>query len=223
VRTKIAVICILAFSLFFGFVLRGNTHAASPIFLNQDLEDPTQDIIATLDDCIQKRFLDVDQGFGIRRIIPKGETAHRFKPENAKELSIVGSLRKVGLDMVLYLAGRQILKPEWNRNGADARKLVKGPVLMTETDQLDSPTTFELFEHTRKAMQMFQTSNKYDFAIRNWRIAARPVRASDASCLKCHFDDQIVVLPTGAYKGESRKLEIGDPLGVVLYAYKTEK
>ena len=222
-RTKIAVIGIFACSLF--FVLRGttNTHARNPIFLNQDLEDPTQDIITTLDNCIQQRFLDVDQGFGIRRIIPKGETAHRFKPENAKELAIVGSMRKVGLDMVLYLAGRQILKAERNPNDADARKLVKGPVLMTETDQPDTPTTLELFEHTRKAMQTFQTSSKYDFAIRDWRIAARPVRASDALCLKCHFDDQIVVLPNGARKGERRKIEIGDPLGVVLYAYKTEK
>lgn len=219
----------IAFLFFFflsvAFLFSTNNSGASEApFLKQENID-SADLISTLDECIQKRFLDVDQGFGFRRIIRSGDTPHRFKPENAKELSIVGYLSKVRLEVVLYLGGRSMLEPRTaaaDVNNSTAR-LIKGPVFITDNDKhaTSSPTAMELLEHGQKAMRTFQKSDRYDFAIREWKIVARPVRASDASCLKCHHSDGINVLPEAKVEQESRKLKIGDPLGVLLYAYKS--
>ena len=43
-------------------------------------------VIGSLDACVQERFKEVDRVFGFRRIVRPGETAHRFRPENVREL-----------------------------------------------------------------------------------------------------------------------------------------
>jgi len=40
----------------------------------------------SLDARVQERFKEVDRVFGFRRIVRPGETAHRFRPENVREL-----------------------------------------------------------------------------------------------------------------------------------------
>lgn len=84
-----------------------------------------------------------------------------------------------------------------------------------------SPAASELLALSQKAMRDFQKSDSADFLVREWNIIARPVRASDSSCLKCHHYNEIRVLPQAKVEQESRKLKIGDPLGVLLYAYKS--
>jgi hypothetical protein len=221
---SIASLFLFSFAPALGF-LQDTSAASGAHILTQETIDSSSDLISALDDCIQQRFLDVDQGFGFRRLVRSGETPHRFKPENAKELSIVGYLSKVKLNVVLYLAGRNLLRP-----GADAAeagagelgKLIKGPVFITGNDVRVSgpPTVSELSEQSRKAMQNFQKSDRYDFTIREWKIIARPVRASEASCLKCHHYDETGTLPQAKVEEESRRLKIGDALGVVVYAYR---
>lgn len=218
----------IAFLFFFflsvAFLFSTNNSGASgaPILTQENID--SADLISNLDECIQKRFLDVDQGFGFRRIIRSGDTPHRFKPENAKELSIVGYLSKVKLDVILYLGGRSLLEPRTDATDVNysTARLIKGPVFITDNNQpsAGSPTALELLAHGQKAMRSFQNSDTYDFMIREWRIIARPVRASDASCLKCHHSAEVGIIPEVKSGEESRKLKIGDPLGILLYAYQ---
>jgi hypothetical protein len=221
---RITSILLFSCSVGLGFLPDISSATCSPHIFTQEHPDSSADLISVLDDCIQQRFLDVDQGFGFRRIVRLGETPHRFKPENAKELSIVGYLTKVKLSVVLYLAGRSILKPgsDTPEISGDAGRLIKGPVFITDNDRrvTGSPTALELLEHSQKAMRDFQESDRYDFAIREWKIIARPVRTSDSSCLKCHHYNEINILPQAKLGQESRRLKIGDALGVLLYAYR---
>jgi hypothetical protein len=220
---SIVSVLLFCFALAFGFLPTTSGALGNPILIQENID--SADLISTLDDCIQKRFLDVDLGFGFRRLTRSGDTPHRFKAENAKELSVVGYLSKVKLDVILYLGGRNMLEPRTEASDINhnAGKLIKGPVFITDSDRrvTGSPTTLELMEHGQKAMRVFQKSDTYNFAIREWKIIARPVRASDASCLKCHYSDEINIFPETKVGQESRRLKIGDPLGVVLYAYSS--
>ena len=66
-------------------------------------------------------------------------------------------------------------------------------------------------------------------AVGAWRVEARPVRASAESCIECHRRHsgfEIKTMPaTGgaavaAEKPKEADLKVGDPLGVLLYAYR---
>jgi len=48
-------------------------------------------------------------------------------------------------------------------------------------------------------------------------MIAKPVRASDAACLTCH-DDSVASVATRW--SPARPVQLGDPLGVVLYGYQ---
>jgi hypothetical protein len=205
---------------------------------------PESQVIDALDDCIQQRFKDIDKSFGFRRIIRAGDTPHRFKPENTKEFSSIKELSSQKVEVALYLASRSVLgdKPddkEWNQDrlasteqGATpmsigrgtgfSRKIIKGPVLICAKDKLDMPLPSELWEQSRKAMQAFATKDSFEFTLGNWQFTARPVRASEQSCLQCHLIDSTAVLARKPNE-EPKQLKIGDPLGVVLYAYRKNK
>lgn len=217
---SIASLLLFSFSVAFGF-LPGTSASSDAHIIGQEHLESSAELISELDDCIQQRFLDVDQAFGFRRLTRVGETPHRFKPENAKELSVVRYLTGANLNVVLYLAGRNIVQ-----QGTDTREInrsvMKGPIFITDNDKrvTGSPTPLELLEHGQKAMRVFQKSDAYDFAIRDWRIIARPVRASSSSCLKCHHSSEINIFSQTEPEQESNRLKIGDALGVLLYAYK---
>jgi hypothetical protein len=205
---------------------------------------PESQIIDALDDCIQQRFKDIDKSFGFRRIIRAGDTPHRFKPENTKEFSSIGELNSKKVEVALYLASRSVLgdKPddkEWNqdrlasteqgvtpmsigRGTGFSRRIIKGPVLICAKDKLDMPLPSELWEQSKKAMQVFATKDSFEFTLGNWQFTARPVRASEQSCLQCHLVDSTAVLARKPNE-EPKQLKIGDPLGVVLYAYRKNK
>jgi hypothetical protein len=61
----------------------------------------------------------------------------------------------------------------------------------------------ELIDESRQAFQALQRRERYDFEMANWAFSARAVRAASTECLTCH-------------KGRA----LGDPLGVVLYAFR---
>lgn len=191
---------------------------------SQQHSDSAAELIGALDDCIQQRFLDVDKGFGFRRIIRPGDTAHRFKPENAKELAVVEYLSGTRLDVVLYLAGRGILASKLNSEEVDgvAGNLIKGPVLITTSDKQVAglPAFKQLWDHGREAMQVFQGSNRYDFNLGEWSFTARPVRASDTTCLNCHQGNGTTLFSMRNNGRESNSLQKGDPLGLLVYGYR---
>jgi hypothetical protein len=191
-------------------------------------------LIDALDDCIQERFKDIDKAFGLRRLMRAGDTPHRFKPENTKELASLSELKSRKIEAALYLTSRSVLgdKPdaiEWNQ-GADvspvgsgigySRRIIKGPVLINARGRDDLPLPSELWEQSRKAIEIFATQDSFEFSYGKWNFIARPVRASEQSCLQCHVSDSTRLIAQDPKDGKIKPLKIGDPLGVVLYAYR---
>lgn len=229
-------ICFTAAFLFIALILWQR-----PSVAQKTASEPQ--IVDALNDCIQQRFKDVDKSFGFRRIIKVGDTPHRFKPENPKEFSSVNELANQKVEVALYLASRSVLgdKPtdkEWAQGDNDtarndkpvpmpatvnySRKIIKGPVLISTKDKADLPLPSELWEHSKKAMQAFAAKDSFEFTLGKWQFTARPVRASEQSCLQCHMADSTATFAREPNK-ESKQLKMGDPLGVVLYAYRVDK
>jgi hypothetical protein len=188
-------------------------------------------LISSFDGCIQGRFADVDEKFGFRRIVNPGDTPHRFKPESTREIDAVGGLEGAGLRVVLYLTGRRVLREEPQPDGPGAnpfRALIKGPVLITHAaagenapaGAVPAPASVTLWNESRQAMLAFAKRDSFEFAKADWNFIARPVRASDATCLHCHRDPYSSGIPSA---GEPSNLKVGDALGVVLYGYQRAK
>lgn len=218
------ILCLFSLLVAFSFSPSPSASTLRSFIPSQEHSDSGADLIAALDDCIQQRFLDVEKGFGFRRIIRPGDTPHRFKAGNAKELTIVEYLTRARLDVVLYLAGRGIVGPKLNSQHVDsiAGNLIKGPVFITASDKQIAglPTPKQLWNHGQEAMQVFQGSGKYDFSLGEWKFIARPVRASDTTCLKCHQRNGTNLFSRGNIGQESKSLQIGDPIGLLVYGYK---
>ena len=187
-------------------------------------------LISAFDGCIQGRFADVDEKFGFRRIVNPGDTPHRFKPESTRELDAVRGLEGAGLRVVLYLTGRRILReePQPDAPGANPfRAIIKGPVPITNASADNAasaggvpvPPPVELWKESRQAILAFAKRDSFDFAKAGWSFIARPVRASDATCLRCHREPYSMGVPVS----EPSNLNVGDALGVVLYGYTREK
>lgn len=248
-QRRIRILCSLVFSVAFAIAfLQGHSVAFwGALASAQEDDDPDALLISALDDCIQQRFQEVDKGFGLRRVTQPGETPHRFKPEQASEMRVVEELIGARLKVVLYLAGRSVLGPKPDETRSffvesttlryqdksqprektpvkpllTLRQPIKGPVHVTPYGLLkaDLPKPMELWEPSQKAMKAFETSDQYNFALGEWKFSARPVRASNQSCLKCHVGDT-VTLPFEQDKDHpSQLLKVGDPLGVVVYGY----
>lgn len=166
------------------------------------------DPIASLNRSIQDRFKDVDTLFGLRRIVVIGDTPHRFKPENVAELSAVHELESARLRVALYVAGRRVLdrEPDLTTKTPFAlnRRVIFGPVNVTSQESADAlPAATDLIEESRIAFRTLLHRDRHDFALGDWTFTARAVRAATEQCLTCH-----------------RGQQVGDPLGVVLYAYQ---
>jgi hypothetical protein len=178
-------------------------------------------VISSLNDCIQSRFRDVDERFGFRRIITPGDTPHRFKPENAKEIDAVRALERASMQVILYLTGRQVLREKPAATDLPAESLwgpIKGPVLITPAGRpAPAPRPMDLWDESARAMRAFEKSDSYDFVQAGWNFTARPVRASEELCLRCHRGPlRASSVPTA---DGNATLKIGDAIGVVLYGY----
>lgn len=174
------------------------------IVVSADTSRPELRAIAELNDRIQERFLDVDKFFGFRRIVKPDDTPHRFKPENVREIDAVRLLEEARLDVVLYLAGRRVLKP---RTEGMERWAPKGPVRIASGNggAGEPPAASGLWNDARDALIAFGSNTSYEFSgpIGDWKMIARPIRASGEVCLGCHAP-----------------VRLGDPIGVVIYGYR---
>jgi len=200
--------------------------------------------LSAFNDSIQERFKVVDRYFGYKRIIRPDDSAHNFKPDKAKEIKDVGELKAAHLAVALYLTSRGVLvdppkdAKSYDKNANilylsenSVTRTIKGPAVITGKDEQfsDLPKPIELWEQSRKALNSFDNNDNYDFSLSGWQFSARPVRASEQSCLNCHMPSYAgpasVVLDTKTGKEvPARKgLKLGDTLGVVLYAYKQTK
>ena len=169
------------------------------------------DPIAAINRAIQERFTDVDKNFGLRRIVTIGDTPHQFRPETVSEFAAVQELKDEGLCVALYMAGRRVLEREPDLTTKQPftinRRVIFGPIAVTDPAALPSlPAAVELIDASRQAFQALQRRDRYDFEMGDWTFSARAVRASSTECLTCH-------------KGRVT----GDPLGVALYAYQSDR
>jgi len=164
----------------------------------------------------------------------------RFVPETDKEKEAVSEIEQSGLKMVIYLASRFILESapdeSQDKDRLFSHQPILGPVDITQSSQkTDWPEALGLWKQTRKAMQYFdgkKSAYHYEFSVEDKDFIARPVRAQE-SCLKCHNPQtykiyyKYDVSSKGARLGELsvndqvRQLSVGDPIGVLLYAYNT--
>jgi hypothetical protein len=166
------------------------------------------DPIAALNRSVQDRFNDVDRYFGLRRIVVIGDTPHQFRPESVAEFAAVKALEESGYRVALYLAGRRVLDREPHLTPEEPtqldRRVIFGPVAVTDPELLPGlPQAVDLIDESRVAFNQLVKRDRYDFEIGNLKLTARAVRATADQCLSCH-----------------RGRAIGDPLGVILYAYR---
>ena len=224
-------------------VLHFNANAGSvPSRSAQD--DSIDCALSAFNDSIQERFKVVDRNFGYRRIIRPNDSAHNFKPDKAKELKDVADLKAEHLTVALYLTSRGVLTdppkgPQSDDKNIDPfslqenaiTRVIKGPAVITGKDEQfsDLPKPIELWEQSAKALKSFDHNENYDFKMNGWQFSARPVRASQESCLQCHNPyyagpaPMVVDIKTGKEAAKKDGLKLGDTLGVVLYAYKQTK
>jgi hypothetical protein len=223
----------LSLSLILLALLPGRSTATRQNVSQQEgREEAECRLLSLLDNSVQQRFKDIDKGFGYRRIITAGDTPHRFKPENPKELKAVDELRRARMEVFLYVAGRSVLGkvPPDTDPKTYSRMRIKGPASITPTDDYndtgDLPRPDQLWDQARAAMLAFHLSgDTHKFTIGKWKFSARPVFASEQSCVDCHntrVTHRYLPSPGGALQEvNSNALRIGDPLGVVLYAYES--
>jgi hypothetical protein len=187
-----------------------------------------------LDREVQKRFHKVI-GFGMARI----GTQRKFAPETEEEKGAVRDLKREGYRVGLYLAGRAILNdvPEQNRRAkidfgsSSAGQAFSGPIFLSSSDMKGLPTAPALWDETRRALQSFATgAERYGFKSGEWDVETRPVRASEESCLRCHtarVEFTVVTNEKGEKSVKSETKEdppkLGDPLGVLVYAYMKKR
>jgi hypothetical protein len=170
-------------------------------------------------------------GFGMARIA----TERRFAPETKEERAAVRELKRAGYEVGLYLAGRAILDDapeEWRRAkthfGNDlAGQAFSGPIFVGPGVKR-LPTAASLWDGTRRALESFEAgAQRHEFVAGRWQVEARPVRASQESCLRCHGTDYrrvYGVTQAGVsfhkFEPKGNALKLGDPLGVLVYAYR---
>ena len=167
------------------------------------IDDP----LDALNHAIQQRFTGVDKFFGLRRITVIGDTPHQFRPETLSEESVVQELRDANMKVALYLAGRRVLEREPNL-ASDVptkidRRVIFGPIAVTAVAERELPHSVDLIDDARRAFDALQRRDRHDFNIEKWKFSARAIRVTSSECVTCHTGHQT-----------------GDPLGVVLYAYR---
>jgi hypothetical protein len=219
---------VLAFALMFAAVAfsvraltRGVAHTSEA--------DGEEHVVDPLDRVVQQRFHDV-VGFGMARIASE----RKFVPESKEEKTAVKDLKRAGYEVGLYLVGRNILEDVPDKYhvgktmfGGFGEHLMSGPVFVSRQGLKELPDARALWEQSREALRAFDGGGeRYGFKADGWDVEARPVRASDEGCLRCHgFDTRLTFDEKGDLRmispaKERNGLRVGDPLGAMLYVYR---
>ncbi len=257
------IFVVLLTCLFIAAILLGNEinlHAQTNAPARQSpaprIADCDNSPLAELDKFIQLRFHERADSFGISRVLPTTYhlrenptfAAVHFAPRNDKEIFAINVLRDEGWKIGLFLVGRSILdkkpaKEIWENPNNDfyARKPINNPILITPQTKVEElPQPAELWDEAQKAMKAFRKNKQqYDFTAGKWEMTARPIRASEQACLRCHVSDTSPQWFGGLRMASLDKsgqanakiteslsvslLKIGDPLGMALYAYKRKQ
>lgn len=190
---------------------------------------PADSLINSFDAAIQKRFL-TEPYFGIYRIaptVPVNPHFGYFLPMNDEERKSLADFQSGGWKVFLYLYGKKA-----NQRVVDGKTKkdfvinyrINQPVTITKSlEKKDLPTGESLLKDVKEAFLAFQTpnaqnENNYEFSSGKWSYVARPVRAANESCVKCHTD-YVVTEKLKNNQFKFRKRQIGDVNGVLVYGF----
>lgn len=236
-RLKLTIVAaaIVAIILF-QFTISSPRHqaaAGSPAVVEDNTADPILDsLVEDFDRTIQQRFLTAPF-FGFARIAPTRPTGPRpghvssFSPSTPEEYAAVAAFKKEGWDVGLYLFGRRV-QPRTDtkkENDYDIRYRLFNPIPVTPGLKRSSfRKQKKLAEEAKRAFLEFQkpdsaNKNEMRFEIGDWSYIARPVRASNQSCLECH-KDYVITDKVAEGKFVARPRRIGDVNGVLFYALR---
>jgi len=197
---------------------------------------PDMALIDRFDKEIHTRFL-TQPSFGMARLTPltpfklKGAHLSYFSPQTADEKSIVDTFNNEGWDVGIYLFGRRSEPKIVNgkqKNKFSIQYRVNEPVpVTTKLRERDMQESTDLIKEVKQAFLTYQTSTpeavrNYEFDRGDWSYVARPVRAMNESCLKCH-NDYVVIDKLDNGKFKFRKREVGDVNGILLFAFRKRK
>ncbi len=193
---------------------------------------PENALVERFDAAIQQRFL-TEPNFGMRRIqpaFPPNPHLEQFSPINDEERASVAAFEKDGWKVSLYLFGRhaapKVVDGKEQKEFSVSYRLNKPLPITKELTEKQLPNAEKLLKEVKAAFLEFQTpnspnENNYEFSIGKWSYVAKPVRAVNQSCLKCHTD-YVVTEKVGDDKYKFRKRQVGDANGVIVYGFDNE-
>ncbi len=181
--------------------------AATPLIIKA--AEPVE--ITRLNEYIQVRFLD-RKSFGMARVAPvrRHGNLRTFVPENPTERALVEQMREKGLEVVVFLVGRQALPESASGIG---RAGLQGPASVTWNPDAALPETAVLLSEGKEALKTIGEGKGYDIRSGEWTVAMRPLRASNEGCLGCHTSGAAASNGLAAPK-------LGDALGMAMYVYR---
>lgn len=234
-KIKIAVCLVWAFSIFALLACQpfapasGQSREVAPVKTVAAALRPETTVIERFDSAVQQRFL-TEPNFGMRRIIPVNPPSPHldyFKPINDEERTSVAAFEKESWQVSLYLFGRRA-----NRKIVDGKEQKKFDINYRVNEPLpitaglekgDLPKADKLLKQVKTAFLHFQTpnspnENSYEFSSGKWTYVAKPVRAVNESCLRCHTD-YVITEKVGDDQYKFRKRAVGDANGVIVYGF----
>lgn len=179
---------------------------------------------------VQKRFL-TEPSFGMSRIAQTLSHMRGFHPNGEEESALVKGFNDNGWKIGIYLYGRTALPRESKNNSQrkfDIKYRVNQPVPVTwGLKEKELPNAKKLMPEVKEAFLNFQTNKNPDegnlqFTKGNWTFLAKPVRAMNDSCIRCHTD-YVITEKLGDGKFKLRKRAVGDVNGIVVYGYSKHK
>jgi Protein of unknown function (DUF3365) len=194
---------------------------------------PANALVDRFDKAIQQRFL-TEPNFGIRRIqpaYPPSPHLEQFSPINDEERLSVAGFERDGWKVSLYLFGRRatpkIVDGKEQKKFIINYRLNKPLPITIEPGEKELPKSEKLLKEVKAAFLEFQTpnspnENNYEFNIGKWSYVAKPVRAVNESCLKCHTD-YVVTGKIGDDQYKFRKRRVGDANGVLVYGFTKDE
>lgn len=204
-------------------VAQTETRAVSSVARANTAALPEAGLVDDLDRAVQGRFLR-SPGFGMNRMgAPLNPHFDEFTPNTPEEQRAVDALQAGRWKVGLYLIGRRAYEklPGQDKEG---KKRLSVQYRYNRALPLTKNTKGRELAHPKRlragvdeAFRRFGEGGGHTFTSGKWAYVARPVRA-DASCLKCHTDLFVTIKPGGqtySYRGR----RVGDPVGVLVYAF----
>jgi Protein of unknown function (DUF3365) len=223
-KIKIAI-CLVWLIGIVGIVLIQKSNSVSAKG-NMTIPKPEIKEVEKFNALILDRFLTEPQ-LGGRRLIPPNIHLESFAPKNQAETSSVNYFEQKEWKVGIYLYGRIPTQGSVTKHLSFYYKTIEPVPVTKNIKPNDLPLADDILSNVAKAFYEFQADEKaeekiFEFTLNNWWYFARPVRAMNESCLKCH-QSSVPVKSDGKYPFKFRERKIGDVNGVLVYAFQKAK